>query len=118
MPTSANARREPRQWRPVPLPDEAWRPVPSLSAADRTREQDEAAGGREARRIVPPGGGAATASVFLRRQPRGRKAWAYLRYSVAGKTHERYVGEATCATRPENLAEAWRRARERGLTET
>ncbi|WP_240742192.1 very short patch repair endonuclease [Micromonospora zingiberis] len=42
--------------------------------------------------------------------------YAYLRWSVDGKTHERYVGEVAEQTRSANLAMAWRLAHKRSLT--
>jgi DNA mismatch endonuclease (patch repair protein) len=104
------------RWRSGKPEDKAWRPRCGLTPRQRTREQDEAAGGRD-RRLVPlPGGRTALGSVALRVQPDGRRIYAYLRWSDAGRTTERYIGEVGQPTRRGNLAEAWRLTHERGLT--
>lgn len=46
---------------------------------------------------------------------KGRRIYAYLRWSVGTKTYERYVGEVDQSTRAENLAQAWRRVHNAGL---
>ncbi|MFI0908939.1 very short patch repair endonuclease [Streptomyces abikoensis] len=57
----------------------------------------------------------ARASIALKLYRRTRRIRAYLRWSQDGGTQERYVCEVDRATRGENLAEAWRQAREMGL---
>jgi hypothetical protein len=47
--------------------------------------------------------------------PKGRRVYAYLRYSVGGKTITKYVGDATADSRPAALRKAWRQARDKGL---
>lgn len=107
---------EPKQWRPAPAPDTVWRVPAGLTRAQRSAEQDAAAGDQNDRLIRLPDGRTVTASIALRRSSRGRKVWAYLRYSIGGgMTAERYVGEAPAATRAENLAHAWQLARDKGL---
>jgi DNA mismatch endonuclease (patch repair protein) len=106
-----------RTWSSERPADIAWRCVPGLSRTERAREQDEAAGGHEYRVIHFPDGGTATASVCLRLPAKVRRVYAYLRWSADGGTDERYVGEVHGESRRENLAEAWRIVRERGLTD-
>lgn len=102
-------------WKETRLPDEAWRPGKGLSREQRIAEQDAAAGGTREREILVEGGRLAHASIAFRRQPKGRRVYAYLRWSVAGKTHERYVGEVDQPSRAANLKQAWRLARNEGL---
>jgi len=45
----------------------------------------------------------------------GAGLYAYLRYSVGGKTVTTYVGDATAETRAEALRKAWRAACGKGL---
>ncbi|MEU9563075.1 very short patch repair endonuclease [Streptomyces sp. NPDC048161] len=78
-------------------------------------EQDRAAGGRARRNVALGDGRFARASISLRLYRRTRRIRAYLRWSKDGKTHERYVCEVEHASRGENLAEAWQRAKDRGL---
>jgi DNA mismatch endonuclease (patch repair protein) len=106
------------RWKDTRPPDEAWRPPTGWSRAERIAEQDTAAGGQAARQIRLPGGRRAHASVALRVNPKGRRIYAYLRWSVSGKTHERYVGEVDNSDRLTNLAQAWRAARAAGLLDT
>jgi len=96
-----------RGWRETVPEPEAYRPPPGLSNADRAREQDEAAGGREMRLVSLPGNRVALASVALRLLPRTRRIYAYLRWSDGGKTNERYICEVTHSSRRENLSAAW-----------
>jgi DNA mismatch endonuclease (patch repair protein) len=88
-----------------------------MASADRAREQDQAAGGRQRRMIRLAGNRVALASVALRLPPRSRRVYAYLRWSVDGKTNERYICEVTGSTREKNLQAAWRTVRARGLTD-
>ncbi len=106
-----------QRWADERMPDEAWRPRPGLSLAERACEQDEAAGGRQRRLVRRADGSEVAASVFLRVQPRGRRCYAYLRYASGGrKTREVYLGEVHGASRAANLAEGWSLARGRDLT--
>jgi hypothetical protein len=43
------------------------------------------------------------------------RVYAYLRYSVGGRTVSTHIGEATGATRAEGLRHAWTLGRRRGL---
>lgn len=105
-----------RQWRSHSLDDSAWRPLPGLGRSERAAEQDEAAGGRELRRVVGASG-PVLASVYFRRTA-GRRVYAYLRWSDAGRTSEQYVCEAAHDQRTDNLAYAWKIVREQGLLTT
>ncbi len=106
-----------RGWREtIPEPD-AYRPLAGVSNVARAIEQDEAAGGRERRAVKLSENQAALASVALRLLPRTRRIYAYLRWSEAGKTKERYIGEVTCLSRQENLAQAWDRVHALGLAD-
>jgi DNA mismatch endonuclease (patch repair protein) len=79
------------------------------------KEQDRAAGGRS-RRVVAVGEGRyARASIELKLYRRTRRIRAYLRWSQEGKTQAKYVCEVDHSTRRENLAEAWRQAKRKGL---
>ncbi len=100
-------------WRNAEPGDAAWRCPPGLTKAARAAEQDRAAGGRGSR-MVAASDGLAAASVALRRKRDGRRIYAYLRWSDAGRTIERYVGEVDRSTRARNLAQAWRLALEQG----
>jgi DNA mismatch endonuclease (patch repair protein) len=99
------------RWRAAEPDDSAWRSPPGLTRAERAAEQDRAAGGHK-NRIVTISGQAIVASVALRRKRDGRRVYAYLRWSDHGRTAERYLGEVDQATRPANLAQAWRIASE------
>src|ERR1035438_4139040 len=103
-------------WRGEAADDTAWRCPPGLSPADRTAEQDNAAGGR-GNRTIRLADGTALASVALRRKADGRRVYAYLRWWDHGGTVERYVGEVDQPSRGENLAHAWRLAAERRLAD-
>jgi hypothetical protein len=102
------------QWAAASVRPEVWR-VPAGSGPDYAAEQDAAAGGPSRRQISLPGGGSAVGSIRLKRLPNSRRVYAYLRYSLAGKTITKYVGDATASTRPEALRKAWKLARERNL---
>lgn len=97
-----------RLWRRDRVSDEAWRAPQGRTRGEQIAEQDHAAGGAEAREIPLAGGRRGRASIALRRQPKSRRVYAYLRWSLRGKTHERYVGEVTHDNRRDNLAGAWR----------
>ena len=102
-----------RQWRGDPLDDSAWRPVRGLARVDRAAEQDDAAGGRD-QRVGAGTSRLVLASVYFRRTT-GRRVYAYLRWSEAGRTSERFVCEVEHKTRAENLAHAWKIVRDRHL---
>lgn len=102
------------RWAAAPVRPEVWQ-VPAGSGADYAAEQDEAAGGRSRRQVSLPGGGSAMASIRLKCLPNSRRVYAYLRYSLAGKTVTKYVGDATAPTRLEALRKAWKLARKRNL---
>lgn len=101
-------------WAAAPPCPEVWK-VPPGSAADYAAEQDGAAGGRNRRQIRLPEGRLATASIRLKHLPNSRKVYAYLRYSLAGKTITKYIGDATAPTRLEALRRAWKLARQKNL---
>lgn len=89
--------------------------MPSGTRAQHATEQDKAAGGRAARTVKLLEGGTATASIRLKHLPKSRRVYAYLRYSVDGKTRTKYVGDATASTREKALKQAWSQARTDGL---
>lgn len=98
------------------LPEDAWwRPQPGLTRTERAAEQDAAAGGQHAREMVVPDGRRPLGSVYLR-VLRGRRIYAYLRWSVDGKTDELYIGEVDHHNRADNLAHAWQMAHAAKLT--
>ena len=106
---------EPGRWKDKPPPDRAWRGRPGLSRADRTAEQDRAAGGNDRRTVDLEGGRTAQASVELKVLPNTRRIRAYLRWSDKGKSPAKYLGEVSETTRARNLAAAWRMAFEQEL---
>ncbi|MFI5937866.1 very short patch repair endonuclease [Actinoplanes sp. NPDC051494] len=109
---------EPGRWKDKPPLERAWRGRPGLSRAERTLEQDRAAGGK-GRRLVDVGDGrTAQASVELKLLPRTRRIRAYLRWSDQGRSPTKYLGEVTDTTRERNLAAGWRLAFEQALLVT
>ncbi|MEU8473488.1 very short patch repair endonuclease [Streptomyces hygroscopicus] len=82
-----------------------------MNAAARVAEQDRAAGGQHRRTVDIGEGRFARASIALRVYQRTRRIRAYLRWSEAGRTKERYVGEVDGSTRAANLKQAWTAAR-------
>lgn len=102
-------------WKGQTPEDVWWRPQPGLTRAERAAEQDAAAGGQHAREIVLPDGRRPLGSVYFR-VLRGRRIYAYLRWSAGGKTDEQYIGEVDHHNRADNLAHAWRMAHEANLT--
>ena len=95
--------------------DRAWRPASGLSRAARQAEQDLAAGGAP-ERLIPIGDGAeAKASIELRRLPKSRRIYSYLRWYQSGRTQVRYIGEVAETDRAANLASAWTQVKECGL---
>ena len=105
-----------RRWSREMPRDEAWRPLPRGSGRTSSQEQNDAAGGRDRRSVPLSDGATALASICLRLPPKSRRIYAYLRWSERGRTRERYVCEATAATRAENLVLAWEHAHTKGLT--
>jgi DNA (cytosine-5)-methyltransferase 1 len=97
-------------WSIDPICDAQWAGAPGRSRADFRREQDEAAGGIERRRVRTTSG-LRIASIELKPNRKGRRIYAYLRYTEGGQTHTTYLGEVTEATREKNLASAWALAR-------
>lgn len=102
------------RWAPDLVSPTVWK-VPHGSSADYASEQDATAGGRDRRQVRLPGGGAATASVRLKCLPNSRRVYAYLRYSMSGRTVTKYVGDATAPTRPDALRKAWKLVHQKGL---
>lgn len=103
------------RWRPHGPADIAWRPRANLTRAERSAEQDHAAGGHQARAVELPDGRTVSASIELKLLPKSRRLYSYLRFSVDGRTHNRYVGEVDEPTREANLSRAWQLAHEKGL---
>src|SRR5262249_8781366 len=101
------------RWKQEFPPDRAYKR--RAGAVAPAREQDPAAAGRHRQTTDVDDGHVARASITLRVYRRTRRIRAYLRWSSAGKTVERYVCEVSDDTRERNLAEAWRQAREKGL---
>jgi len=104
-----------RDQRPDPA---TYRPATGLTAAQRTAEQDTAAGGRRSRLITRVDGGVVAASVALRSFPQSRGIYAYLRWSASSSgTAERYLGDVSdCPTRDVALRVAWQRALQHGTS--
>jgi hypothetical protein len=106
------------QTRPHVLPDGlrgrrrlAWQMYVPFSHS----EQDAAAGGRR-RRLIDLGAGlTARASIRLKNLPKSRRIYAYLRYSLDGKTITKYVGDVTNDDRGAALRAAWKLAHNKGL---
>jgi hypothetical protein len=89
--------------------------VPRGTASDHAAEQDKAAGGRHRRLVQLSSGRQARASIALKHLPKTRKVYAYLRYSVDGKTVTKYVGDVTAETRKKALRRAWQVAHDKEL---
>ena len=95
--------------------DRSWRPRPGLDRAQRSREQDRAAGSAE-RRLVDVGGGRrASAAVVLNESRRAGRVKAAIRWSVDGHSTSVPLGLVDHPTRAENLREGWRMAEAAGL---
>jgi DNA mismatch endonuclease (patch repair protein) len=103
------------RWAPAKLDPGSWRAPAGRTRAEAIAEQDEAAGGHLRRKISRDDGTSVTASIELK-DLGGRRVYAYLRYSIGGRTVNIYVGEAAGTTRAGRLRHAWRRAHTRGLT--
>jgi DNA mismatch endonuclease, patch repair protein len=95
-----------RDQRPDPA---TYRPSAGLTLADRTAEQDRAAGGRAIRLVTRDDGTVVLASVALRSYPKSRRIYAYLRWSASSHgTAERYIGDVSaCPDRAAALRIAW-----------
>ena len=93
--------------------DPAWRAPSPRSREEAVEEQDRAAGGKEARLIRLEDGVRRYASIELKLGH--KQIYAYLRYSVGGKTVNRYVCHCDQRTRFDNLKHAWSVALERNL---
>lgn len=78
-------------------------------------EQDAAAGGTERRRVRVSDDETAMGSIEIKEPHQGGACWAYLRFSLGGKTVNRYVGRVTGVTRADQLQQAWRLVRRKGL---
>ncbi len=81
----------------------------------QSAEQDQAAGGSGRRQVRVADGESATGSIEIKRLPQGRARYAYLRFSVKGKTVNKYVGRVAGDTRAEQLRQGWDLARRNGL---
>jgi hypothetical protein len=64
-----------------------------------------------------PDGRCALASISLRRFPKGRRVYAYLRFKDGSRTVTRYVGQVHESLRADALAAAWKAAREKGFVD-
>lgn len=106
------------RWRETVPEPYSYQSPHGLSRADRTREQDDAAGGRHQRAVQLPEGRTAVGSISLRLLPQSQRIYAYLRWSDCGKTNERYVCEVTAGSRAANLEAAWLTVAAKRLTET
>lgn len=102
-----------RRWHEDQPDPASWQGRIGQTKQERAVEQDLAAGGRE-RRFVDQ----ALASIALRVPPKSRSIYAYLRWSIKGKTREHFVCEVRENTRAENLKAAWGVAHDRGLTDS
>ncbi|MDH6703552.1 DNA mismatch endonuclease Vsr [Kitasatospora sp. MAA19] len=103
------------RWKHDPPPDRAWKGRPHRTREALAAEQDRAAGGRHRRSVDLGDGRFARASVELKVLPDTRRIRAYLRWSDAGKSPARYLGEVEHDTRAANLAEGWSLAWQKGL---
>ena len=96
-------------YRDTPVDPSRYRPQKGSSPA--ASEQDIAAGGRQARLIVRGDGSQAAASIALRCYQTKRRVYAYLRWSEANTTREKYLGDVSdCPDRSTALRVAWQRA--------
>jgi DNA mismatch endonuclease (patch repair protein) len=85
------------------------------SGTSASGEQDAAAGGFYRRQVRVSDTETATGSIEIKAPPPGNRRWAYLRYSLGGKTINKYVGRVTATTRAEQLRQAWELVRRNGL---
>lgn len=105
------------RWKDKPPPQRAWKGR-ARTRQGRSAEQDRAAGGHSVRYVDLGEGRRACASIELKLYAKTRRIRAYLRWSDKGKSPAVYVGEVDHDTRAENLAEAWRAAKAKGLLMT
>ncbi|MGW4644964.1 very short patch repair endonuclease [Kitasatospora sp. NPDC004289] len=103
------------RWKHDPPPGRAWKGRPGRTREALAAEQDRAAGGRHRRSVDLGDGRFARASVELKVLPDTRRIRAYLRWSDAGKSPARYLGEVEHGTRAANLAEGWSLAWQKAL---
>ncbi|MFC6091479.1 very short patch repair endonuclease [Saccharothrix lopnurensis] len=101
------------RWKDHLPPERAYKRRPGGTSP--VEEQNRAAGGRKHRNIDIGDDRLACASITLRLYRRTRRIRAYLRWSLDGKTQEKYVCEVDFGYRKQNLTEAWKQAREKGL---
>lgn len=94
------------------IPDSVWKAPRTRSRAEAIQEQDQAAGGEAARRVQLSDGTVRSASVELKRLNGHHRIYAYLRYSIQGRTISRYIGQVSQSSRFENLKQAWTLARQ------
>lgn len=91
-----------------------YRPPAGLSIAERTAEQDQAAGGHNARLVTRADGRTVMGSVALRCLPKSRRVYAYLRWTASKGTTERYLGDVSDSPdRITALRVGWELARRR-----
>lgn len=102
-------------WLPDRLPDEAWKPPRGLTAMERAEEQDQAAGDRQHREVRLADGRTSLASVELKRFAKGRRVYAYLRWTENGRTVNRYIGDVTTQSRQNALRRAWKMVHAQGV---
>ncbi|MCU1325404.1 MAG: very short patch repair endonuclease [Bryobacterales bacterium] len=62
-----------------------------------------------------PDGSSRNASIELKNIDKRYRIYAYLRYSIHGKTVSRYIGQVNQSSRSENLRQAWLLAHDRRL---
>jgi hypothetical protein len=103
-----------KRWNP-PVSERAWKAPASRSRAEAVQEQDQAAGGESRRQVQLTDGSVRNASIELKNVQSRRRIYAYLRYSVKGRTVNLYVGQVTQSSRFGNLTQAWTLAHEQNL---
>jgi hypothetical protein len=98
-------------WNRNPVRDEQWRPLPNITKQMLSDEQDTAAGGRQQRIVAddPP----ALGRIVL--QAKHRRIYAELRWQSNNCRQSRHLGEVAGRNRAENLAAAWKIAKNLGL---
>lgn len=98
-------------WNKTPVRDTQWRVHPYWTKQSQALEQDQAAGGRECRVMQDCG---ALGRVILRR--RYLRLYAELRWQINKKECSQFLCEVSADSRAANLAAAWQRAHDLGLT--
>lgn len=101
-------------WNPTTPADNQWKASVYWNKQSQALEQDHAAGARSQRRVTIPGSHGALARVILKR--RHRTVYAELRWQVDNKQYSRFLCRVRADNRTANLAHAWKRAHELGLT--